>query len=175
MKCQVPAIALILVGLPYQVAHAKETPFKCFSNPEAVHKAHPGSHAVYTTHATWWSESSKCWFAGIPAKMKPRPVVITTASPPSQRPTQARARRLKQAVKVLHRKVAMAQAMYEESVAPQPTYDESAAALRSLMFGPDEFLTDFEGRFGGIRNVPTFYLWRRCLAAPVWDLCQNSI
>jgi hypothetical protein len=178
MKCQVPVITLILVGFPYQIAHAKETPFKCFSTPEAVHKAHPGSHAVYTTHATWWSESSKCWFAGIPAekpKMTPH-TDITAASAPSRRLTQAPPLPLKQAVHVPYRETAMAQASYEESVASQqPTYEESAAALRALMFDPDESMTDFEGRFSGIRNAPTFYFWRRCFASPVWDLCQSSM
>jgi hypothetical protein len=175
MKCQIPAIALVLIGLPCQVAHAKETPFKCFPTPKAVHKASPGSHAVYTTHATWWSASSKCWFAGNPAE-KPRmnpPVAITAASAPSRSLTQAPPAQVKQPVQILYRETAMAQARYEESAAARkPTYKESAAALRALMFG-DESLTDFEGRFSGIRTAPAFYVWRRCFAAPVWDLCQS--
>jgi hypothetical protein len=176
MKCQVPAIALILVGLPHPVAHANEAPFECFSSPEAVHEAHPGSHAVYTTHATWWSESPKCWFAGSPAEkqmMKPH-AAMTVASAPSPRPTQALPPQPKQALEVPYQQIAMAQA-YEENVAPQqPTYEESAAALRALMFGPDESPTDFEGRFSAIRNTPTLYVWRRCLATPIWDLCKSS-
>ncbi len=94
MKCKVPAIALILVGLSHQVAHADHTPIECFSSPEAVHEAHPGSHAAYTTRATWWSESSKCWFVDEPAakpKTNPRaaatfpptsPLVVAQALPP---------------------------------------------------------------------------------------------
>jgi hypothetical protein len=181
MKCRVPAVALFLVGLPHpvahanEVAHADEASVECFSSPEAVLEAHPGSHAVYTTHATWWSVSSKCWFAGSPAEkpmIKPR-AAMTVAAAPSPRPAQALPPQPKQAVEVPYQQIAMAQA-YEENIAPQPTYEESAAALRALMFGPDESPTDFEGRFSAVRNTPTLYVWRRCLATPIWDLCKSS-
>jgi hypothetical protein len=65
-------------------------------------------------------------------------------------------------------------AAHEENAAVQTTYEEIAAALRSLMFGPDESPTDFEGRFSAIEDAPTFFSWRRCFATPVWDLCRSS-
>jgi hypothetical protein len=159
MKCACFVIALIVEGLFHNVAHADtDAPVECFSSPEAVQEAHPGSHAVYTAQATWWTKSSKCWFVGRPlAKPKTTPrAAATVALVPSQHIAQALPLQPQQEVEV------------------QGTYEENAAALRALMFGPDESPTDFEGRFSSIRNTPTFALWRRCFATPTWDLCRIS-
>jgi hypothetical protein len=167
MKRLVFTITLIVAGLVCHVAHADaDAPVECFSSPEAVHEAHPGSHAVYTAHATWWTESSKCWFVGKPAaKPKTKPNAAAAVAPASsQHMAQALARQPKQEVRTT----------YEEKAAMQGTYEENAAALRVLMFGPDESPTDFEGRFSPIRDTPTFSVWRRCFATPTWDLCQSS-
>jgi hypothetical protein len=167
MKCQGFVAALIVAGLFHQVAHAEAVPpVECFSSPEAVYETHPGSHAVYSTHATWWTESSKCWFVGDPVakpKTKSR-VTAVVASPSSEHVARVLLPQPKQEV----------QLPSQESVATQGTYEENAAALRNLMFGPDESSTDFEGRFSAIRNTPTFSLWRRCYATPIWDLCPSS-
>jgi hypothetical protein len=168
MKRLVFAISLIVAGPFHQVAHADaDAPIECFSSPDAVHEAHPGSHAVYTTHATWWTESSKCWFVGEPVakpKTKPRAAAATVAAAPSLRIAQGRPPQAKQEVPVA----------LEENVVAYGTYEENAAALRALMFGEDESPTDFEGRFSALEITPTFDLWRRCFATPTWDLCQSS-
>ena len=163
-------IALTVAGLFHHVAHANvdaDAPVECFSSPEAVYEAYPGSRAVYTTHATWWTESSKCWFVGKPVAKpttKPR-AAAAVALAPSHDLARALPPQPKQEALVAH----------EEIAAGQITYEEIAAALRSLMFGPDESPTDFAGRFSAIANVPTFYTWRRCFATPVWDLCRSSM
>ena len=150
MKCQVPVIALILIGLSHQVAHAEKTPFECFSSPEALHEAHRGSRAMYTTHATWWSESSKCWFVDEPvAKPKTNPRAVAKVAPASSLD-------MPQALPPPPRQEMPA--ALEESVAAHETYEESAAALRALMFGEDEPPTNFEGRFSAIGNTLTFDL-----------------
>jgi hypothetical protein len=160
MKCQVPVIVLNLVGLSHQVAHAEKMPVECFSSPEAVHEAHRGSRAMYTTHATWWSESSKCWFADEPtAKPKTNPRAAATVAPASSLDiAQTLPPPPKQEVPVA----------LEESVAARETYEESAVALRALMFGEDEASTNFEGRFSAIGNTLTFDFSRRCFDTPVW-------
>src|SRR5262249_29869985 len=151
---------LILVGLSNQVAHAEKTPIECFSSPGAVHDAHPGSHAMYTTRATWWSETSKCWFVNEPAaKPKTNPRSVATVPPASSLViAQALPPPSKQEVPVA----------LKENVVADETYEESAAALRALMFGGDEAPTNFEGRFSAIGNTLSFDLSRRCSDTPVW-------
>jgi hypothetical protein len=157
MKRLVFVVALIVAGLFDQVAHADtDAPIECFSSSEAVHEAHPGSHAVYTTHATWWAESSKCWFVGKPpAKptMKPR-ADAAVAQAPSQHIAQALPLQPEREVNA--------------------RYEEVAAALLAMMFGPEASPTDFEGRFSPVADTSTFLLWRRCFATPTWNLCQSS-
>ncbi len=146
MKRLVFAIALIIAGLFHHVAHAEaDAPVECFFSPEAVHEAHPGSRAVYTMHATWWTESSKCWFAGKPvAKPRRKPHASATVTPaPSQRTARALPAQPKQPKQEV-------QATYKEEGPVEGTYEENAAALHTLMFGPDESPTDFEGRFSVI-------------------------
>lgn len=150
--------ALIAAALFHRAAHADaDPPVECFASPAALHDAHPGSHAVYTTHATWWTESSKCWFAGKPVatpKTKPRAAVAQVRS---QYTTQALPSQPRQQAKVTHEeKAAVIAVTYEEdaaaSRAPQPrqqmkatheeraeatvgTFEENAAALRALLAG----------------------------------------
>jgi hypothetical protein len=166
MKRLVFAIAVMVAGPFNHVAHADaDVPVECFSSPEAVLEAYPGSHAVYTAHATGWTQSSKCWFAGKPAakpKAKSRDAAAVAPAPP---------RRRAEALPPL----ALAQALPPQSRREvQGTYEENAAALRALMFGPDETTTDFETRFSAIGSTPTFAVWRRCFATPTWDLCSSS-
>jgi hypothetical protein len=114
MKRLVWVVALIAAGLFDHVAHAdNEESTECFSSPEAVHKARPGSRAIYTTHAEWWTESSKCWFVGKPlAKQTTTLRVAATVAPvASQQPLPLQP---KQAIKA--------------------TYEEAAASLHALMF-----------------------------------------
>jgi hypothetical protein len=159
MQRLVFATALIVTGFFHNVAHADtDMPIECFSSPEAVHDAHPASHAVYTTHATWWTESSKCWFVGEPvakSKMKPRAVA---SAPPSQRKAQAVPPQPEPEIRPARPAPSRVQEKHEEDPVPQGTYEENAAALRALLFGnvpawradmpgPDESPTDFEGRF----------------------------
>jgi hypothetical protein len=158
MKRLVFVTALIVAALFHRAAHADaDPPVECFASPEAVHEAHPGSHAVYTTHATWWTESSKCWFAGKPAatpKTKPRAAV---AQVQSQYMTQALPTKPKQQAKAAHdEKPAVIAVTYDEDAAalraPNPrqqmkpaheeraeatvgTFEENAAALRALLAG----------------------------------------
>jgi hypothetical protein len=149
MKRSIFIVALIVAALFDQVARADtDPPFECFSSPEEVHAAHPGSHAVYTAHATWWTESSKCWHVGKPvAKPKTKPPVAASAAskyiaqtPPLQPMQEVRA-----------------------------TYEEAAVALFAMMFGPDPSSrqasssardrgspNDFEGRFSALANTSTF-------------------
>ncbi len=164
MKRLVVAVALV-GGSLHNVALAGDAPVKCFFSPEDVQEAHPGSHAAYTTHATWWTESSKCWFVGKPVtKPTTKPHAgPTIALAPSAYMSQALSPRPKHA-----------SATAEEAVAIPETYEQSAATLRSLMFGEGESATNFEGRFSAIRNTRAFYLWRRCFASPNWDLCESS-
>ena len=167
MKRLVFAITLIVAGPFHHVAYADaDAAVECFSSPDAVLEAHPGSHAVYTTHATWWTDSPKCWFVGKPAaKPKAKPRAVATAAPASSpHMAQALPPQPKQEAPVAS----------EENAAAQGTYEENAAALRALMFGEDESPTDFKGRFSAVENTPSFDLWRRCFATPTWDLCQAS-
>jgi hypothetical protein len=157
MKRLVCVVALIAAGLFDHVAHAEdEASTECFSSPEAVHEAHPGSGAIYTTHATWWTESPKCWFVGKPlAKPTAKPRIAAAVAPaPSQHAVQPRPLQPKQAIKA--------------------TYEEAAASLHALMFDPDEFKTAFEKRFSTVGNTRVFDLWRRCFASPAWDLCNSA-
>ena len=148
MKRLVFVITLIVAGLTHHVARADAAPpFECFSSPEAVHEAHPGSHAVYTAHATWWTESSKCWHVGKPVAKpttKPR-AAATDAQAPRAQPLPAQ---LKQALPLANERIA----------AVEETYEQAAASLRTLIFGQDESLTGFEARFSAIGN--TFSSWR---------------
>ncbi|SRR5579871_4876708 len=165
MKRLVFAFTLIVAGPFHHVAHA-DAPIECFSSPEAVHEAYPGSHAVYTTHATWWTDSPKCWFDGKPAaKPKTKPRAAATLAPAAS---------LHTAQPLPPQPEHEVPAAFEENAVAQGTYEENAAALRALMFGEDESPTDFKGRFSAIENMPSFDLWRRCFATPVWDLCQAS-
>lgn len=144
-------VTLIVAGLIHNVARADADPsIECFSNPEAVLEAHPGSRAVYTTHATWWTESSKCWFVGKPIvkpASKPR-AAATVALPPPRDMAQALPAQLKQALPVAN----------EQNAAVEEKYEQAAASLRALMFGPDESPAGFEARFSAIEN--TFSSWR---------------
>ncbi len=167
MKRLVFVVALLAAGPFDHGARADtDTAVECFSSAEAVHEAHPGSRAVYTTHATWWTESSKCWFVGKPlAKTKTKPrAAVATAPAPSLSMAKAVPPHPKQEAPVTH----------EERVTVEATYEENAAALRALMFGSDEAPTNFEGRFSAVQDTPAYYVWRRCLATPRWDLCQSS-
>jgi hypothetical protein len=174
MKRLVFAIALIVAGLFHHAAYADADPppVECYFSPEDLHDAHPGSHVVYTTHATWWIESSKCFFAGEPAARPKRKPHATVNLAPSQRIAKAtpqQPKQPKQEVQATHKQEAQpthkqgAQATYKEEVQATPqeegpvegTYEENAAALRALMFGPDESPTDFEGRFSVIGNKGT--------------------
>jgi hypothetical protein len=156
MQRLVFAIALTVAVFIHHVAHADtDVPVECFSSPEAVHDAYPASHAVYTTHATWWTESSKCWFVGTPvvsteksprAKPKAKPRAVASA-PPLQRMAQVLPPQPKPEMMPAMPAPSEVQEKYEEMSAPLGTYEENAAALRALMFGPDESPTDFEGRF----------------------------
>jgi hypothetical protein len=161
MKRLVFAAALIVAGFFQQIAYADDDSTECFSSPEGVQEAHPGSHTVYTTHATWWTESSKCWFAGKPVTKPKTKAHAAAAAAPAPSPQVAQA---------LPPQPNPSPPKQEVSVA----YEEVAAALRAMMFGPEESSTDFEGRFSAIANAPTFYLWRRCSATPTWDLCRSS-
>ena len=129
---------LIVTGFFHNVARADDDkPFECFSSPEAVLEAHPGSHAVYTAHAAWWTESSKCWHVGKPAvkpKVKPRVIAAVAAAP----------------------SLYMAQVLpLQPRQEAQETYEEITASLRAMMFGPDEVVAGFEARFSAIGNTPT--------------------
>jgi hypothetical protein len=155
MKRLVFAVALIVVGPFHQVAYAEaDSPVECFSSPEAVHDAHPGSHAVYTTHATWWTESPKCWFVGEPAatrKTKPRIAAADAASVRSRQTAQAVHPQVKQEAKARHEEKAAVHRVYEENAtALRALLLDYAPALRALLLGPDESQTDFEGRFSVI-------------------------
>jgi hypothetical protein len=167
MKCLIFTTALILAGLFHQVAHADaEALVECFSSAEAAREAYPGSHVIYTSHATGWTESSKCWFAGQPVvkpRAKPRAAAAVALASP-EHIARAMSSQPEHEVKGTH----------EENAAVEGTYEENAAALRALMFGPDESPTDFAGRFSAVENAPSFLLWRRCFATPTWDLCQSS-
>jgi hypothetical protein len=161
------AIALIASVFFHHVAHADtDVPIECFSSPEAVHDAHPASHAVYTTHATWWTESPKCWFVGKPvAKPNTKPRAVASA-PSSQRMAQALPPLLKPEMMPARPAPSDVQEKHEEKPAQQGTYEENAAALRALMFDnapasraqtfdPDESPTDFAGRFSVVGyNAP---------------------
>jgi hypothetical protein len=140
------AIALITAGLFHHVAHAEaDAPIECFLSPEAVQEAYPESPVFYTTHATWWTESSKCWFAGkADAKPQSKPHVNAAVA---RAPSQAMAKALPPQPKQPKQE---AQAAHEEEGAVEGTYEENAAALRALMFDPDESPTDFEGRFSAV-------------------------
>ena len=141
MKRLVFAVALIVAALFDHVAYADadaDLSFECFSSPEAVHEAHHGSHAVYSAHVTGWPETSKCWHVHqAVAKPKAKPRFAAIAGPaPSHYVAQALPLQPRQEVKA--------------------TYEEAAAALRAMMFGPDESPTGFEARFSAIAYMPTF-------------------
>jgi hypothetical protein len=152
MKRPVFIITLIVAGLLHHVAHADaDPPVECFSSPEAVHEAHPGSRAVYTTHAAWWTESSKCWFVGEPiAKPITKPRAATTVAPaPPRSMALALPAQFQQELPAAN----------EWNAAVKETYEEVTASLRALMFDhPDESPTDFETRFSAIGNAQT--TWR---------------
>jgi hypothetical protein len=148
-------ITLIVAGLMHHVAHADaDPPVECFSSPEAVYEAHPGSRAVYTTHAAWWTESPKCWFVGKPiAKPMTKPRAVATVAP-------ALPRTMAQALPAQLRHVLPAANEWNATVKEttvKETYEEVTASLRALMFGPDQSPTNFETRFSAIGNTTT---WR---------------
>jgi hypothetical protein len=152
MKRLVFAVALMVAGPFHHVAYADaDPPVECFSSPEAVQEAHPGSHAVYTTHATWWSESPKCWFVGEPAatrKAKPR-AAAAVAPVRSKKTAQALPPHAKQ--EATQEEKASAHGAYEENAtALRALLLDYAPALRALLLGPDESQTDFDGRFSVI-------------------------
>jgi hypothetical protein len=140
MKRLVCVITLIVAGLTHHVARADAAPpFECFSSPEAVHEAHPGSHAVYTAHATWWTESSTCWHVGKPiAKPKLTPRADATAAQAPR--AQALPAQIKQALPVANERIA----------AVEETYEQATASLHALMFGPDESPAGFQARFSAV-------------------------
>jgi hypothetical protein len=153
MKRLVFAITLIVAGPFHHVAYADDDPpVECFSSPAAVHEAHPGSHAVYTTHATWWTESSRCWFVGTPAATpKKKPRAAAAAPVRSQKTAPALPPQLKQEAKTTHEEKAPVQGAHEENAtALHALMLDYASALRTLISGPDESQTDFEGRFSVI-------------------------
>jgi hypothetical protein len=155
MRRLVFIITLIAAGLIHPVAHADAAPpTECFSSPEAVYEAHPGSRAVYTTHATWWTESSKCWFVGKPIAKpvaKPRTAAAVAPAPPRQM-AQAHPVEVKRELPAAN----------EKNAAVQGTYEEVTAWLRTLMFGAaDDSPADFETRFSAIGTTsPVFLSWR---------------
>jgi hypothetical protein len=144
MKCSAFVVALIVAVLFDHVAHADADPsFECFPNPAAVHEAHQGSHAVYTTHATGWTESSKCWHVHeLVAKPKMKPRVAATVAPAPR--AQALPVQLKEALPVAN----------EQSSAVEETYEQVTTSLRALMFGPDQSPTNFEARSSAIEPSP---------------------
>ena len=62
MQRLVFAIALIVAGFFHHVAHADtDAPIECFSSPEAVHDAHPASHAAGRLP---WPTGKVSWYPG---------------------------------------------------------------------------------------------------------------
>jgi hypothetical protein len=140
MKCLVFATPLICAGFFHNVAHAEDAPpFECFSSAEAVLEAHPGSHAFYTAHATWWTESSICWHVGKsiakPAMTTPQATAMVASAPAPH--------------------IAEALAFQPRQEAPE-TYEEVTASLRAMMFGPDEFPASLNARLSSIGNTRAF-------------------
>jgi hypothetical protein len=160
-------ITLIAAGLIHPRARAEAPPpTECFSTPEAVYEAHPGSRAVYTTHATWWTESPKCWFVGKPIAKpaaKPRTAAAVAPAPPRQmaqsHPVEAHSAEAHSAEVKRDRPPAN-----EKNAAGQGTYEEVTAWLRTLMFGAaDDTPADFETRFSAIMTTPpafSYSYWR---------------
>jgi hypothetical protein len=153
MKRLVFAVALIVAG-PFHHAYADaDSPLECFSSPEAAQEAHPGSHAVYTTHATWWTDSPKCWFVGEPAAMrKTKPRAATAVAPArSKKMAQALPPQARHEAKATHEGKATVRGTNEENaVAWRALMLDYASALHALVLGSDESQTDFEGRFSVI-------------------------
>jgi hypothetical protein len=136
MKRLVFIAALIITPFSHDIARADDDPpFQCFVSPEAVLEAHPGSHAVYTAHATWWTESSKCWHVGRPVAKLKSPAIAAVAPARSLSRTQALPLQPQEA---------------------QETYEAVTASLRAMMFGSDESPTGFAARFSASETRQSF-------------------